>query len=316
MSGSESLRGLYGKRVAVLGDLNVDIITLHRELPRAGSESLAEKVVMRAGGAASNFSITLGALGLTVCPVASVGTDPFGDFLLSELNSHNVDVSMVKKTLEDSTGICYVAVTGNERTMFTYRGANRLLDLNESDIHTLAGFDAIHISCYALLEGRQRESVLRLLGSGSVREVGLITMDLCPIFTKYVDVKLLQELRDVVDVLMLNEQELKELIRAMGCRSPNELASRLNAVIVIKRGSMGAAVHLVDGTGKVVRSEPIKAINPTGAGDVFAAGFVAGFLGGLDPVDAAALGSKTAGVSVRSLSWSEFVSNLRLAVRL
>jgi sugar/nucleoside kinase (ribokinase family) len=316
MSGSERLRGLYGKRVAVLGDLNLDIIALHRELPGTGSESLAEKVVLRAGGAASNFSIALGALGFTVCPVAAVGTDPFGDFVLSELSSHNVDVSMVQRTPEDSTGICYVAVACNERTMFTYRGANRLLDLQDSDLHTLTGFDAIHISFYALLEGRQRDSVLRLLGSGSVRKIGLITLDLCPPFTRYINVKLLQALQGLIDVLFLNEQELEGLLGMMGCGSPDELASRLNAVLVVKRGSMGAVVHLADGTRNVVRSEPIEAVNPTGAGDVLAAGFVAGLLSGLDPVDAAALGSKTAGVAVRSLSWRDFASTLKSTVRL
>ena len=306
---------MYGKRVAVLGDLNLDIIALHRELPRTGSESLAEKVVLRAGGTASNFSIALGALGFSVCPVAAIGTDSFGDFVLSELSSHNVDVSMVQRTPEDSTGICYVIVAGNERTMFTYRGANRLLDLQDSDIHMLTGFDAIHIAFYALLEGRQRDSVLRLLGSGSVREIGLITLDLCPPFTRYIDVKLVQALRDVIDAFLLNEQELEGLLGMMGCGSPNELASRLNAVLVVKRGNMGATVHLADGTRKAVRSEPIEAINPTGAGDVFTAGFVAGLLSGLDPVDAAALGSKTAGVAVRSLSWRDFASILKSSVQ-
>ncbi len=307
---------MYGKKVAVLGDLNLDIIALHHDLPRTGSESLAEKVILRAGGAASNFSIALSSLGFAVSPVAAVGTDPFGDYVLSELNFHNVDVSMVQETAEDSTGICYVAVAANERTMFTYRGANRLLDLQDSDISTLAGFDALHISGYALLEGRQRDSVLRLLGSGRIGEVSLITLDLCPPFTRYIDAELLQTLRDHINVLLLNELELEGLMGLAGCRSPEELASRLNAVLVVKRGGLGAAIHFADGTRNAVISEPIEAANPTGAGDVFAAGFVAGLLSGLDPVDAAALGSKIAGVAVRSLRWKEFTSNLGSAAQL
>ncbi len=316
MSGSEGPRRPYGKRVAVLGDLNLDVIALHRELPRIGSESIAEKVVLRAGGTASNFSISLAALGFAVCPVAAIGRDPFGEFVLSELKSNHVDVSMVKETPEDLTGICYVTVAGNERTMFTYRGANRLLDLRDDDIRKLEGFDAIHISCYALLEGRQRDSVLRLLGSERIRETDLITSDLCPPFARYIDAKLLRELRDLIDVLLLNELELEGLMGLVGCGSPEELASWLDAILVVKRGSMGAVIHLADGARSAVRSEQIEAVNPTGAGDVFAAGFVAGLLGGLDPVDAAALGSKTAGVAVRSLSWREFASALESTVRL
>jgi Sugar kinases, ribokinase family len=316
MSGSERLGGLYGKRVAVLGDLNLDIIAFHHELPKAGSESLAEKVTLRAGGTASNFSITLGALGFAVYPVAAIGKDSFGDFVLSELSAHHVDVSMVQETPEDSTGICYVAVAANERTMFTYRGANRLLDLQDRDISTLAGFDAIHISGYALLEGRQRDSVLRLLGSGRIGEISLITFDLCPPFTRYIDAELLRSLRDHIDVLLLNELELEGLMGMTGCGSPEELASWLDAVLVVKRGRMGAVVHFADGTRNAVMSEPVEAVDPTGAGDVFAAGFVAGLLSGLDPVDAAALGSKTAAVAVRSLRWKEFTSTLRSAVQL
>jgi len=226
------------------------------------------------GGSAANVAAWLASTGTPVELIATLGDDQVGLQALDHLRTAGVGVS-VRRSPTHRSGRCLVIVTADgERTMLPDSGAN--VDLRPADLNVdrWSAEDHLHVSGYTLLRPGAREAAL--YGLEAARRRGM---------TVSIDASSSAPLReagaDAVlavcapgDVLFANADEAVALT---GRAEPVEAAERLagyGLVAVVKLGPDGAIA--VDGSQTVRRDAvPVAAIDSTGAGDAFAAGFLA-----------------------------------------
>ncbi len=294
--------------VACLGDLNVDVLLYVDNLPSLGGESLASRVEIRPGGAAANVSVALARLGAASTFIGAVGDDAFGRMLREDLNREGVDTSFLATIPGEVSGFMAIFVTRDgERTIVGYRGANRKLSPACLAPGALKEVKALFVSGYAFLESPQREAALRAIGLA--REEGaLVAVDVSePLAAKGWESFL--ELVGEVDMAFMNEREAELFSRG---ERLSRLLGKVFELAIVKMGARGAS--LISPEGEIhVKAFKIKAVDTTGAGDAFDAGFLYGILRGLSREQALVLANavaawKCTGVGSRHLPTREQVA--------
>ena len=270
-------------RVLVVGDLITDVVAVLAGPPATGSDTPAEIRFTR-GGQAANTAAWLGALGVPVTLVGAVGDDGPGRDRVAELESGGVDCA-VTRVPDAPTGTVVVLATPAERTMVTERGANLRLAPEAVDAALDAAPDAghLHLSGYTLLDAGSRPAGLRALAVA--RERGL---------TVSVDAPSAASLRRVgaggflpwvrgVDLLLVNAEEATVLAGGLDPAAQGRVLSASARRVVVKRGAAGAVWVDRDATIAVAPARRISVVDPTGAGDAFAAGLLVAWLTGASP---------------------------------
>jgi sugar/nucleoside kinase (ribokinase family) len=270
--------------VVVVGDIVTDIVAVHGGTVAAGSDTPAA-ITITGGGAAANTAAWLASLGVPVTLVAVVGADAAGAERVAELRAAGVRC-LVRAVPGASTGSIVVLSGGGDRTMLVDRGANGLLTASDVE-HALAGARHVHVSGYTLLDTGTRPAGLAALGLA--REWGATTS---------VDAASAAPLRSVggaafltwtkpCDLLFANLDEARALVGSTPSDAESlasQLTTEVGGAAVVKRGADGAA-WAAGGDVVSVPGQPAKVADPTGAGDAFAAGFLAGWLAGASPVE-------------------------------
>ncbi len=304
-------------RILVVGDLATDVLAVPAELPDAalpmsgtdwatgggwalGSDTPA-RIHITAGGSAANTATWLAGTGTPVTLVAAVGADAAGRARVAELTAAGVDCALQRTG--GSTATVVVLSGPMERTMLCDRAANRLLT-SEHVASVVAGTPAghLHLSAYPLFDPQSRPAARTALTAA--RAAGMSTS---------VDAASAGPLREVgpaafarwvgrVDLLLANLDEARVLLDdptaepASAARALLELAAQ----VVVKLGAQGALCADTDGVTSVP-ALPVAAVDVTGAGDAFAAGFLAARSAGAGPDAAlragAVLGARAVGVA-------------------
>ncbi len=270
-------------RVLVVGDLITDVVAVLAGPPVTGSDSPAE-IRFTGGGQAANTAAWLGALGVPVTLVGAVGDDGPGRDRVAELERGGVDCA-VTRVPDAPTGTVIVLATPEERTMVTERGANLRLTPEAVDAALAAAPDAghLHLSGYTLLDAGSRPAGLRALAAA--RERGL---------TVSVDAASAAPLRRVgaaafltwvrgADLLLVNAEEATVLAGGLDPAAQGRVLSASARRVVVKRGAAGAVWVDRDATIAVEPARRMSVVDPTGAGDAFAAGLLDAWLTGASP---------------------------------
>ena len=267
-------------RIIALGDANVDIVAFTKSLPARGGEGLIQKLEMRAGGSAANFALAISRLGMDPGLIAKVGDDLFGHFLIERFQEGNVNVDQLQIGNEDRTGMVFCIVTEDgERTMLTSRGINIYLRSDEIEESYIEGADALHISGYSLLNEPQRSAALKALEVARKRNL-LISIDPGLLAPEKASEVLRSVLRSV-DLILLNDVEAVKLTGETPIKAARKLLKFGLKVVALKLGSRGCLI--LTGQDQVsIPAYSVRAIDSTGAGDVFDAGFLSGFVRGWD----------------------------------
>jgi ribokinase len=276
--------------VVTLGDINVDIIARFDSYPAQGGDALASAADLHCGGCGANVAIALAGMGLKVILVARVGTDVLGTKALDCLRDAGVISIGLQYDPAVMTGLMYVVVTpGGERTILGHRGANVLTDPNQIREQEVAGARVFYLSGYALLADPQRRAALQVLEAAG-RHGLKVTLD--PGMS--VPRTTLDEMRSLfprVDILLPNLAEARHLT---GSTTPEDCARAILeagvGAVAMKLGREGCLIGNKQGL-LHVPGFAVEAQDTTGAGDHFAAGIIAGVLGGLDWYSAAVLGN-------------------------
>ena len=261
-------------RVAVFGDINLDLAIVIDTFPDPGEEVFATTSRIGLGGSAVNTAVSLARLGVSTTIVAQVGDDPFGRFTITELARARIDTSRVAVSPTEATGLNLVTVSGDgERGMIGVRGAN-VTYRGEPD--WLGDTDWLHLSGYALLTDPQRGAARRALSAA--KEEGIpISVDV----PAGVGARIGPSLADDLAGCHLVSGGPTALIPITGPQDPVEalLALGVERVAV----TAGAAIcRLADRAGSVAVTPPaVEPVDATGAGDSFVAGLVAARLAGL-----------------------------------
>jgi sugar/nucleoside kinase (ribokinase family) len=243
-------------------------------------EDTPSKITTHGGGAAGNVASWIAHAGTAASIVARIGNDSAGAAITSEFEDLGVDYSSLRKT-SDATGVVVVVVDKKgERTMFPETGANSGLVV--TDMPDLAGFDAAYVSGYALLNPRSRTGVLDMIAV--IKSAGL------PIFydtvtvgaMKEVDRALIQSWLPLMDYVLPNEEEALYVADASDIDSALTKLLELCPAVIIKRGPSGVIAQNRGGTRIDIAAIKTVVADTTGAGDSFAAGFIATKISGGD----------------------------------
>lgn len=271
--------------ILVVGDLVTDVVAALDGAPAAGTDTGA-RIRFAGGGQGANTAAWLAAQGTPVTLVASVGDDEPGRARVAELAAAGVHRA-VRTHPGTPTGTVIVLVHDGERTMINDRGANLLLSPADVDAALAAAPEArhVHVSGYTLLDQASRGAGLRALAAA--REHGLTTsVDAAsagPL--RRAGAAFLDWVRDA-DLVLANSDEAAVLA---GDTDPVAQARALAAVAthaVVKRGPEGAVWAGPDGVFEAPGRPATSVVDPTGAGDAFAAGLLAAWVAGAAPPDA------------------------------
>jgi sugar/nucleoside kinase (ribokinase family) len=262
-------------RVLCIGDVMLDVITKISVMPAQihyGSDT-PSKISTHGGGAAGNVASWLTRTSAQSTIVGHVGDDAAGAALMSEFDTLGVRHNnlMVDK---GSSGVVVVLVdpTG-ERTMFPDNGANSGLHIG--DLPSLEDFDVVYLSGYSPLDPQSRPGVLEMITK--IKSAGL------PLYFDPASVGAMMEvpLAEVkswiamMDVILLNEEEAIYLTGETNAEKALEILLQDCETVVIKRGSLGAIGKSRGSILVTTKAVPTEVIDTTGAGDSFAAGFIA-----------------------------------------
>ncbi len=263
--------------VSVIGELNLDLILYG--LPPSlilEREHLADDLSITLGSSSAIFAHNLAILGNKVGFSSCVGDDPFGEMCMQRLSASGVDVSHVRKLGGRTTGLTVILPQVKERYIVTYPGTMYEMTAKDLDKSYLLDAKHLHLSSYFLQKGLHPH-----LGDifSKAQEAGLTTsLDTNddPEGRWTGDIQLL--LRHL-DILLLNERELRQLTRVEDADRAVETLSQQVPVVVVKRGSQGAMAW-AGPTTYVVAPLLVDVVDSIGAGDSFDAGFIHQFTRG------------------------------------
>ena len=232
-----------------------------------------EKTV--SGGSVANSIVGLSQLGDKVGFIGKVSDDEFGRKYEEGLKKENVEYFYSKKKEELPTGPCLILVTpDSERTMCTFLGTAGKINENDFSLDAIKKSEIIFLEGYLWDEGEPKKAFDK-----AINNANKVAMSLSDLFC--VDrhkPHFLNLVKNKLDITFANEQEITSLIKAKNFDEVINFSKQLNKLVIITRGEKGAVA--VNGD-EVIESDVQKNLNIvdlTGAGDLFAAGFLHGYI--------------------------------------
>ncbi len=235
-----------------------------------------EKTV--SGGSVANSIVGLSQLGNKVGFIGKISDDELGAKYEEGLNKENVQYFYNKKKEELPTGTCLILVTpDSERTMCTFLGTAG--KINENDVSS----DAVNNSEIILLEGYLwDEGDPKKAFEKAIKNAKKVAMSLSDQFC--VDrhkPHFLELVKNKLDITFANEQEIMSLINAKNFNEVIDFSKQLGKIVVVTRGEKGAVGINGEEVIECGIRKNLKIVDLTGAGDLFAAGFLHGIVNNL-----------------------------------
>ena len=232
-----------------------------------------EKTV--SGGSVANSMVGISQLGDKVGFIGKISDDEFGKDYENGLIKEKVEYFYSKKQEKLPTGICLILVTpDSERTMCTFLGIAG--KINEKDINT----DAIKKSEIIFLEGYLwDEGEPKKAFDKAINNANKVAMSLSDLFC--VDrhrPHFLNLVKNKLDITFANEQEISSLIKIKNFDEIVKFCKQLNKLVIITRGEKGSVAINGDEVVENDIQKNLKIVDLTGAGDLFAAGFLHGYI--------------------------------------
>jgi fructokinase len=232
-----------------------------------------EKTV--SGGSVANSIVGISQLGDQVGFIGKVSDDEFGGKYEEGLKNENVEYFYSKKKEELPTGTCLILVTpDSERTMCTFLGTAGKINENDVSSDAIKKSEIIFLEGYLWDEGEPKKAFDK-----AINNANKVAMSLSDLFC--VDrhkPHFLNLVKNNLDITFANEQEITSLIEAKTFEEVISFSKQLNKLVIVTRGEKGAVAINGD---EVVESDiqkNLKIVDLTGAGDLFAAGFLHGYI--------------------------------------
>lgn len=260
--------------VLVVGELNVDIVLSGLDSPPTfGSEVLAQGMQMVLGSASAIFASGVARLGHSVGFIGKIGDDDFGRFCRDALLNAGISTDGLLLSPRP-TGATIVLSARDDRALVTHLGAIADLAYDDLPPDLFRGFRHLHLTSYFLQE-RLRPAFPRLIREA--KAAGLtVSFDPNSDPSQMWSPEIWDVLR-AADVVFMNESEAHALTGMANTVDVLSVLAERTACAVVKQGSAGATV-VRDTERMHVDAFRMNAVDTTGAGDSFAAGFVHGVL--------------------------------------
>ncbi|MFP4056399.1 MAG: carbohydrate kinase family protein [Candidatus Brocadiia bacterium] len=264
------------------------------DVPAKGRLKLFDHMELHIGGCAANTAIAMAKLGLRTCAVGKVGDDVFGRFVVQTLRDAGIDPAGVVVEAEASTAFTFVIVGSDGQRRFLHTmGANATLCEDDVDMDLVCRAKVLHVAGTMVMptfDGEQTAHVLE-----QAQAAGVTTcMDL--VFNDRIE-DYMPVVGPCLPHLDMFLPSIEEAERVAGTSDPPSIARRLRreglGTVVIKLAEEGAYVS-GDGEEEVVPAYQVDAVDTSGAGDCWVAGFLAGRLRGWSLVRSARFGHAVA----------------------
>ena len=234
------------------------------------------------GGSVANSIVGLSQLGNKVGFIGKVSDDELGNKYEEGLKSENVEYFYSKKKEELPTGTCLILVTpDSERTMSTFLGTAGKINENDVNSEVVKQAEIIFLEGYLWDEGEPKRAFEKAI-NGANKVAMTLSDQFCvdrhkPHFLELVKNKL--------DITFANEQEMMSLIDAKNFDEVIDFGKSLKKLIVITMGSKGAISIFGDEINEIGVDNNLNIKDLTGAGDLFASGYLHGFINNMSPIE-------------------------------
>ena len=235
-----------------------------------------EKTV--SGGSVANSIVGLSGLGNKVGFIGKVSDDDLGSKYEEGLKKENVEYFCSKKKEELPTGTCLILVTpDSERTMCTFLGTAGKINENDVDVNAVKNSEITFLEGYLWDEGDPKSAFDK-----AIQNSNKVAMSLSDLFcVERHKPHFLDLLKNKLDITFANEQEIISLIDAKNFDDVISFSKNLKKLIVLTRGEKGSIAVNGDEVKECGIEKNLKIVDLTGAGDLFAAGFLHGYINNL-----------------------------------
>ena len=243
------------------------------ELKKLLSSLKIEETV--SGGSVANSIVGLSQLGNKVGFIGKVSDDDLGNKYEEGLKKENVKYFYSKKKESMPTGTCLILVTpDSERTMVTFLGTAGKINENDIDGSAVKNCEILFLEGYLWDEGEPKKAFEKAINYSNK-----VAMSLSDLFcVERHKPHFLELVKNKLDITFANEQEIMSLIDVKKFDDVINFAKEINKLIVITRGDKGAIAINKDEIVECVAKQNLKIKDLTGAGDLFAGGFLHGLI--------------------------------------
>ena len=230
------------------------------------------------GGSVANSIVGLSQLGNKVGFIGKVSDDDLGQKYEDGLRKENVNYFYSKKKEILSTGTCLILITpDSERTMCTFLGTAGKINVNDVDVNSFKNSEITFLEGYLWDEGEPKSAFDK-----AIENSNKIAMTLSDLFcVERHKPHFLDLVKNKLDITFSNEQEILSLIDAKNFSDVINFAKQLKKLLIVTRGEKGSIVINDNEVIECAAQKNLKIVDLTGAGDLFAAGFLHGYINNL-----------------------------------
>ncbi len=230
------------------------------------------------GGSVANSIVGLSQLGNKVGFVGKVNDDDLGSKYEEGLKKENVEYLYSKKKEKLQTGTCLILITpDSERTMCTFLGTAGKINENDVDSNVVKNSEITFLEGYLWDEGNPKKAFAK-----AIQNSNKVAMSLSDLFcVERHKPNFLDLVKNKLDITFANEQEIISLIDAKNFEEVISFSKNLKKLIILTRGEKGSIAINGDEVVECGIQKNLKVVDLTGAGDLFAAGFLHGIINNL-----------------------------------
>ena len=227
------------------------------------------------GGSVANSIVGLSQLGNKVGFIGKISDDDLGNKYENGLKKENVRFFYSKKKEVVPTGTCLILITpDSERTMVTFLGTAGKINENDIDTNAVKSSEILFLEGYLWDEGEPKKAFEKAINNSNK-----VAMSLSDLFcVERHKPHFLELVKNKLDIVFANEQEIMSLFNVKKFEDVIKFAKEINKLVVITRGDKGAIAINKDEIIECAAKQNLQIKDLTGAGDLFAGGFLHGLI--------------------------------------
>ena len=275
---------------------NMKLIFDENEFKNLLSNLKIEKTI--SGGSVANSIVGLSQLGNKVGFIGKISKDDFGEKYEIGLKKENVKYFYQKKVETLPTGTCLILITpDSERTMCTFLGTAGKINENDVDLEAIKKSNIIFLEGYLWDEGDPKKAFDKAISNAN--KVAMTLSDkFCVDRHKN---HFLNLVKNDLDIIFANEEEISSLIDAKSFDEVVSFGKEIKKQLIITRGEKGAISICSEKISEVGINKDLKIVDLTGAGDLFAAGYLHGYLNNFSQKDCLKKGTEMASKVIQQI---------------
>jgi len=250
------------------------------------------------GGSVANSIVGMSQLGDNVSFIGKVNDDDLGHKYIDGLKKENVDYFYNVKKENTPTGTCLILITpDSERTMCTFLGIAGQIDDNDIDTNAIQNAEITFLEGYLWDEGGPTKAFEKALSAAKKSAMSLSD----PFCVDRHKDSFLNLVKNKLDIIFANEKEAMSLIDAKNFDEVIEFGKSLNKLFIVTRSDKGSVAIEGNDVSEAQAKSNLNIVDLTGAGDLFAAGFLHGFTNNKNPHESLKLGTEMASKIIQKI---------------